>query len=105
VQAKQVIREAGDIVKTVYFPNGGVSSNIATLQEGWRVETATVGGEGMLGVEAFLSPEAIAVSKVGLQVGGFRLSFRRLPVRHTAADDSPITYSKKPCVSAGFFAI
>jgi CRP-like cAMP-binding protein len=69
VRVRQVIREAGDVVKAVYFPNGGVSSNITTLPEGYGVETATVGDEGMLGVEAFLTPEAVAVGKTILQVG------------------------------------
>src|SRR5688572_19783595 len=69
VQVKQVMRRAGEAVQTVYFPNGGVSSNITTLPEGGLVETATVGDEGMLAVEAFLTPEAVAVGGIILQVG------------------------------------
>ena len=46
--------EHGAPVRDVYFPNGGVYSVTNQMRDGELVEVATVGTEGMLGVNAFL---------------------------------------------------
>ncbi len=58
--ARQVFFEPGDRIRHVYFPNGGVASIITVLPDGVSVEAATVGDEGMVGIEAFFSADAIA---------------------------------------------
>jgi CRP-like cAMP-binding protein len=52
----------------VYFPNSGVFSITTELPDGRMVEVATVGAEGMLGIEAFLGRTAIAPGRILLQV-------------------------------------
>jgi CRP-like cAMP-binding protein len=56
VEPKTVLQQASAPVEYVYFPTGGVLSITTALPEGVSVEAATVGDEGMLGIEAFLSP-------------------------------------------------
>src|SRR5947208_5986205 len=51
-----------------YFLNGGVASITTALADGTMVEAATVGDEGMLGVEAFLSMDAVAPGETLIQV-------------------------------------
>jgi CRP-like cAMP-binding protein len=46
--------EHGAPVRDVYFPNGGVYSVTNQMRDGELVEVATVGTEGMLGMNAFL---------------------------------------------------
>jgi CRP-like cAMP-binding protein len=55
-QLKQgdVIQEAGDPIKLVYFPLSGMISLLAVMEAGSGVETATVGREGVVGVMAGL---------------------------------------------------
>jgi CRP-like cAMP-binding protein len=56
-------------VDYVYFPNGGVTSVTTVLADGSTVETATVGSEGMVGLEALLTEDAVAPGEVMVQVG------------------------------------
>ena len=52
----------------VYFPNGGVISVTAVLADGTMIETATVGHEGMVGIEAFFGDHPIAPGQTMMQV-------------------------------------
>jgi CRP-like cAMP-binding protein len=65
---KQVLHKQGEPIRHVYFPNGGVVSITTVLSSGTQVEAATVGDEGMLGIEAFLSADAIAPGETLMQV-------------------------------------
>src|SRR5882762_9695209 len=67
-RVKQVLQTSGERLRAVYFPNGGVASITTILPDGTTVEAATVGDEGMLGVEAFLSADAIAPGETLIQV-------------------------------------
>jgi CRP-like cAMP-binding protein len=66
--AKQVFHRHGEPVKFVYFPNGGVASVTAVMADGTMVETATVGNEGVVGIEAFFANDAIAPGETLMQV-------------------------------------
>ena len=50
------------------FPNGGVISITTPLSDGTTVEAATVGDEGMVGIEAFLRPDPTAPGDTLMQV-------------------------------------
>jgi CRP-like cAMP-binding protein len=65
---KQVLQSNGERVENVYFPNGGVVSITTVLLDGTMVEAATVGDEGMLGIEAFLNADAFAPGETLIQV-------------------------------------
>ena len=68
VRPKQVLQKQGEQLRHVYFPNGGVVSITTVLSDGTTVEAATVGDEGMVGVEAFLSADAVAPGETLMQV-------------------------------------
>jgi len=66
---RDVLQRAGEPLTAVYFPNGGVASLTTTLPNGTLIEATTVGNEGMVGVEAFLSASPISIAETILQVG------------------------------------
>jgi CRP-like cAMP-binding protein len=66
---EQVLLEAGDPVKQVYFPHSGVVSLVVNLDKGERVEVAMVGRESVLGTFAALG-EAISLSDVVVLIPG-----------------------------------
>jgi CRP-like cAMP-binding protein len=68
VRQRQVLQHAGEQIRHVYFPNGGVFSVTTVLPDGTMVEAATVGDEGMFCIEAFLHENAIAPGHAILQV-------------------------------------
>jgi CRP-like cAMP-binding protein len=68
IRLKQVLHKNGEVLRAVYFPNGGVASITTMLVDGTMVEAATVGDEGMLGIEAFLSADAVAPGETLMQV-------------------------------------
>lgn len=67
---KHVFHRPGQRVDYVYFPNGGVASITAGLSDGAIIEAATVGLEGMVGIEAFLGKDPVASGETMMQVGG-----------------------------------
>jgi CRP-like cAMP-binding protein len=68
IRLKQVLYKPGEPLRAVYFLNGGAASIVTALSDGTMVEAATVGSEGMLGIEAFLSVDAVASGKTLMQV-------------------------------------
>jgi hypothetical protein len=66
IHLKQVLHKPGEPLRVVCFLNGGVASLSTLLSDGTMVEATTVGSEGMLGIEAFLS--AVAPGKTLMQV-------------------------------------
>ncbi len=70
IRLKQVLHKPGEPLRTVYFLNDGAASIVTLLSDGTMVEAATVGNEGMLGIEAFLSADAVASGKTLMQVSG-----------------------------------
>jgi CRP-like cAMP-binding protein len=55
VKAKQVVHRQGEPFDYVCFLNGGVLSMVTAFADGNRVESATIGREGMVGMAAFLT--------------------------------------------------
>jgi CRP-like cAMP-binding protein len=70
IRLKQVLHEPGEPLRAVYFLNDGAASIVTMLADGTMVEAATVGNEGMLGIEAFLSADAVPQGKTLIQVSG-----------------------------------
>ena len=66
--AKHVFHKQNKVIDFVYFPNGGVASVTAVLSDGTLVETATVGTEGMVGLEAFFLKDATSHGETMMQV-------------------------------------
>jgi CRP-like cAMP-binding protein len=78
---KQVLHEPGEPEDYVYFPESGVISMLILLENGWAVEMATIGNEGMLDIAQFLGVRTSeSWSKVQVPGEAVRLStadFRR----------------------------
>lgn len=68
VRPRHVLYRTGEPLKYVYFPNGGVFSITTVLPDGSQVEVATVGDEGMVGIEALFGEDATAPGEAFLQV-------------------------------------
>jgi CRP-like cAMP-binding protein len=79
-RSKHVFHRRGDAVEYVYFPNGGVASVTAALADGSMVETATVGREGMLGIEAYFGNDPVAAGGTMMQVAESDTDAERLSV-------------------------
>jgi len=76
LRLNQVIYEAGEPIRHVYFPNGAMISLVATREGGSRtVEVGVVGEEGMLGTTAFLG-NPVALNKALVQLAGAALRVR-----------------------------
>jgi len=56
--AKHILHRQGERLRAVYFPNGGVVSLATALADGGMVEAASIGDEGVVGIEALFGPEA-----------------------------------------------
>ena len=66
--SKHVFHRQNKLIEFVYFPNGGVASVTAVLSDGTLVETATVGTEGLVGLEAFFLKDPTSPGETMMQV-------------------------------------
>src|SRR5258706_9841001 len=64
-----VLQEQGERTEHVYFPNTGMISLLAVLNNGEAIETATVGSEGAVGT-LMASISQRALSRALVQVSG-----------------------------------
>jgi CRP-like cAMP-binding protein len=90
---KQVFHVQGHRLAHVVFPNGGIISMTMMLSDGTSVESATVGDEGMIGLEAFFGADPVSAGTTMLQVPGMDLemltveAFRNALTQHDAFRD------------------
>jgi CRP-like cAMP-binding protein len=68
LQPKQVLHNQGERLRYVYFPHGGIIAMVTLLPDGSMLEAATIGNDGIVGVEAFFSAEAISACQTIVQV-------------------------------------
>ena len=68
VRARQILHKSGEPTRAVYFLNAGVASVTAALFDGRLVEVATIGIEGMVGIEALFGDDSIAPGDSMIQV-------------------------------------
>lgn len=68
MKLRDVFHKRGQPIRHVYFPNGGVCSVTSSMKNGAKVEVATVGDEGMLGVSAFWGDGIMATGETLCQV-------------------------------------
>jgi len=64
---KQILHPRNETIREVFFPNGGVASITAVMQDGAMVEIATIGDEGLIGINAFFGP-ALMTGEAMMQV-------------------------------------
>src|SRR5215467_3273768 len=63
----QPLQKQGDPIEHVYFPNCGMVSMATVLADGAVVEAATVGDEGLVGIEALFSDLPVSSSESVVQ--------------------------------------
>jgi CRP-like cAMP-binding protein len=101
LKLKQVLHRQGRPIRYVYFPNDGVCSFTAVMQNGAMVEVATVGREGMVGLRTFLGGDR-AFSEAFVQSATSSSTavqlplelFRRELARHGALEEIMQRYSQ-----------
>lgn len=99
MKLRQVLLRADDPICEIYFPNGGVASVTSVTQDGSTVEVATIGNEGLVGMDAFLGGE-IAAGETVIQVSDTSLevlpleSFRRAIDRRGAFFEAVQRYAQ-----------
>jgi CRP-like cAMP-binding protein len=72
------LHETGDPVETIYFPQSGMISLLAVMEDGKAVEMATVGREGAVGVMAAM----IGIKATGRAVVQLEGAFSQISVAH-----------------------
>jgi CRP-like cAMP-binding protein len=60
LQAKQILHPVNEPVRQVFFLNGGVASMTTVMKNGAMVEIATVGDEGLVGINAYFGGEMLS---------------------------------------------
>ena len=63
-----VLHRPGDPIRHVYFPGGGFCSLLAVLDDGRMVEVATVGSEGMVGLNALADSRPAGMAMVQARI-------------------------------------
>src|SRR5688572_16321714 len=86
LKLKDVLHEADDEARHVYFPLSGVISLLTVLEDGSAVEIATVGSEGMADFAAYLGMESPARWLVQVPGKALRIDAKRVRL---LAEDSP----------------
>ena len=73
---EQELHEVGAFLEHVYFPESGLVSLTADTGDNGLVEVGMTGREGMVGATALLNPDAVAVHRALVQIGGTALRIR-----------------------------
>jgi hypothetical protein len=60
LQPKQIFHPVNEPVRQVFFLNGGVASMTTVMKNGAMVEIATVGDEGLVGINAYFGGEMLS---------------------------------------------
>jgi hypothetical protein len=69
LKVKQILHPINEPIREVFFLNGGVASMTTVMKNGSMVEIATVGDEGLVGINAFFGG-AMLSGETMLQVPG-----------------------------------
>jgi CRP-like cAMP-binding protein len=59
ITRKRVLHKGGEPIHEVYFPNDGVCSMTTVMRDGRMVEVATIGNEGLVGINAIFGRETV----------------------------------------------
>ena len=60
LQARQIFHPVNEPVRQVYFLNGGVASMTTVMKNGAMVEIATIGNEGLVGINAYFGGQMLS---------------------------------------------
>ena len=95
LRARQVLQKQDARIHYVYFPNGGIISMATVLSDGAVVEAATIGSEGMVGIEAFFSGRSVSPCETMVQVPMLHDSAERMRISdfRRALDQSEVLHA------------
>jgi CRP-like cAMP-binding protein len=87
LHTEQLLCDAGQCIRHVYFPTTAVVSVLYTMEDGGSVEVAAVGREGMTGVPVLTGGETMP-GRVQVQCAGFayRMSAQALRLQFARSD-------------------
>ena len=85
----QPVCEPGEPMEAAYFPTTGVFSAIVPLEDGSAIEAATIGNEGVIGLD-FLARGPAAAYRVILQVPGESLRVPAAAFRDLIGSSEPL---------------
>ena len=80
LELKQVLHEPGRPIRAAYFPEGGMVSMLAPLEDGHLMEVGIVGREGLVGLAVALGGES-ATTEAMVQMEGPALRVRPAELR------------------------
>jgi CRP-like cAMP-binding protein len=89
LEFKQVLYEARSPIDFSYFPNVGVLSALALMEDGSAIEVATIGNEGVVGETAFVWSES-SPNQVIVQAAGDALRIKADVLREEAGREGPL---------------
>lgn len=84
LETTQVLAIAGEPIEYVYFPLGAAVALLVPMEDGTAVEGATIGREGVAGLQAFLG-QPTTEEELVVQVGGDAARMRPEHLRSIAA--------------------
>src|ERR1700692_3640959 len=89
LEFKQILHEARSPMDYAYFPNRGVVSALAVMEDGRAIEVATIGDEGMVGLPLLVGAKT-AGNRVIVRVPGDAMRMPEDVLREEVSRDSPL---------------
>jgi CRP-like cAMP-binding protein len=86
---KQVLHDAGSPIRFAYFPNRGVLSTLAVMEDGGAIEVASIGNEGLIGLSVIFGAES-SLNQVICQIAGDGLRMEAKLLRAESGRDGPL---------------
>lgn len=77
LKMREVLMEADESIRYVYFPVNVVASVVQSMSDGSTVETGIIGREGMVGVPAWLRQKKAPPARIFVQVPGTAYRMKR----------------------------
>lgn len=84
-----ILYEAGDVIKDVYFPNQGIISLLSTVEDRSTLEVGLVGREGMAGIPVYLGA-TISLNRALVQGAGTAMRMKASVLRKQIKDNRPL---------------
>ena len=92
LEVRDNLAEPGWPMRRVYFPVDGIISTMTILTDGTAVEAATVGYEGMAGIEVFLGAPGTENVRLVCQVDGKAWAMDAVAFREETRRDGPLRF-------------
>ena len=89
LEFRQVLYRTGATIDSVYFPNSGTASAITIMENGSAIEVATIGKEGLVGLNALLA-DRTSPNEVIVQIAGDGMRMDVDVLEEEAGSDTPL---------------